>query len=198
MKTKSSLGIFPCLLAPIKDVDGNLISLHRIYVTPDGLKADVPDPKKMMAPCADIRGCAIPLFEPGEVLGVAEGIETALAVHAIARIPVWSCITAGLMEVVNLPDIVKRVVIWTDLDVSERGIIAAEALADRVERMGKIAEICLPQGPIPANSKGVDWLDVMLNRGLNGFPAKWRRWRPVAAPWPVTKQALTKLITKLL
>lgn len=177
-KTKSFLGTFPCLLAPIKDKDGNLISLHRIFLTPDGLKADVPDPKKMMNACGALNGCAIKLYEAGEILGVAEGIETALAVHAISRLPVWSCITAGLLEQVDIPASVKKVVIWADLDRSQRGITAANALADRLEPLGLKVEICLPPGPIPEGKKGVDWLDVMNLRGINGFPAHWRRWRP--------------------
>jgi putative DNA primase/helicase len=181
-KTKTVLGTYPCLLAPIRDKSDKLVSLHRIFLTPDGFKANVPDPKKMMPACGEIRGAAIKLFNPSEVLGLAEGIETALAAHAISRLPVWACVTAGLMEVVEIPSHVKHVVIWADLDRSERGVQAADTLADRVEASGRTVEICVPQGPIPGNSKGVDWLDVMLTRGLTGFPAKWRRWRPPAPP----------------
>lgn len=176
-------GTFPCLLAPIKDKDGKLVSIHRIYLTPEGQKAPVPDPKKMMSPQAPFQGTAIKLFPAvGDTLGLAEGIETALAAHALSRMPVWACVNAVLMEQVDIPAHVKRVVIWADLDVSMRGIQAAEALADRLEAMGLVVEIYLPQGAIPQGEKGVDWLDVMLNQGLNGFPAKWRRWRPEMTP----------------
>lgn len=176
-KEKKNYGKFPCLLAPIKDKDGRIVSIHRIFITPDGDKAPVPDPKKMMSACGELRGAAIKLFQAGEVLGVAEGIETALAAHAISRMPVWSCVSATLMELVDIPDSVKHVVIWADLDVSGRGLQAAEKLADRLEAAGKTVEICLPPGPIPEGKKGVDWLDVLTHYGINGFPAKWRRWR---------------------
>jgi putative DNA primase/helicase len=178
VQTKTFLGTFPCLLAPIKNRDGTLCSLHRIFLTPEGLKAPVPSPKKMLSPCSDIRGAAIKMLEPGEVLGVSEGIETGLAAHAISRMPVWPCITAGLMEVVEIPDSVRHVVIWADLDRSNRGIDAADALADRMEHAGKTVEICIPQGPIPSDKKGVDWLEVLQTKGIGGFPAKWRKWRP--------------------
>lgn len=177
-RERTYFGEFPVLLAPIKDKDGRIVSIHRIFLSPDGEKAPVPDPKKMMSQHAEIRGAAIKLFQPGEVLGVAEGIETALAVHAISRMPMWACVSAVLMEMVDIPASVKHVVIWADLDISERGIQAAEKLADRLEAQGKTVEICVPQGPIPDGTKGVDWLDVMLTKGLPGFPAKWRRWRP--------------------
>lgn len=177
-KERTNYGKFPCLLAPIKDKNGTIVSLHRIFLTQEGDKAPVPDAKKMMSQHAEIRGAAIKLFQAGEVLGVAEGIETALAVHAISRMPMWSCVSAVLMEQVDIPDCVKHVVIWADLDRSQRGLQAAEALADRLEKLGKTVEICIPQGGIPEGTKGVDWLDVMLTQGVNGFPAKWRKWRP--------------------
>lgn len=177
-KEKRNYGKFPCLLAPIKDRNGKMVSIHRIFLTEDGDKAPVPDPKKMMSAQADIRGAAIRLFPAGDVLGVAEGIETALAAHAVSRIPVWSCVSAVLMELVDIPDTVKTVVVWADLDRSCRGAEAAERLADRLEKQGKQVQICLPQGPIPADAKGLDWLDVMTTVGLNGFPARFRRWRP--------------------
>ena len=177
-KERTNYGTFPCLLAPVKDKAGKLVTIHRIFLTPEGHKAPVPDPKKMMSQHSELRGAAIKLFPAEETLGLAEGIETALAAHAISRMPVWSCISAVLMELVEIPDSVKHVVIWADLDVSNRGIEAAERLANRLEAEGKTVEICLPQGPIPTGEKGIDWLDVMLTRGLNGFPAKWRRWRP--------------------
>ncbi len=177
-KEKVNYGKFPCLLAPIKDKNGTIVSIHRIFLSEDGEKAPVPDAKKMMSPHSEIRGAAIKLFQAGEVLGVAEGVETALAVHAISRMPMWSCVSAVLMELVDIPDSVKHVVIWADLDVSQRGLQAAEALADRLEKEGKTVEICIPQGGIPEGAKGVDWLDVMNTQGVNGFPAKWRKWRP--------------------
>lgn len=177
-KEMTRYGDFPCLLAPIKDKDGRLVSIHRIFLTPEGKKAPVPAPKKMMSPHVEIRGAAIKLFPAGEVLGLAEGVETALAVHAVSRMPVWSCVSATLMELVDVPDTVKHVVIWADLDRSNRGIEAAEKLANRLEASGKTVEICLPFCAIPDDEKGVDWLDVMLRQGLSGFPAKWRRWRP--------------------
>jgi hypothetical protein len=172
--------VFPCLLAPIRNSDGKIVSVHRIFLTPQGEKAPVPDAKKMMAMCDNIVGSAIRLFEPGEVLGVAEGIETALAAHAISRMPVWSCVSAPLLESVEIPDIVKTVVIWADLDVSGRGAQAADTLANKLEKQGKRVEICMPVQRIPEGSKGLDWLDVLMIYGINGFPPKWRRWRPPA------------------
>lgn len=180
-KEKKNYGKFPCLLAPIKDKDGRIMSIHRIFLTPQGAKAPVPDAKKMMSRCGELRGAAIKLFPAGDTLGVAEGIETALAAHAISRMPVWSCVSAVLLEQVEIPASVKHVVIWADLDVSGRGKAAAEKLSKRLIEEGKTVEIQYPPGPIPEGAKGIDWLDVLMNQGLDGFPAKWRRWRAAQA-----------------
>lgn len=173
---KQITGTYPCLLAPIKNKEGSIVSLHRIYLSPEGNKAPEDDVKKMMSPCGELRGSAIKLYQAGEVLGLAEGIETALAAHAISRMPVWACVTAVLMELVEIPESVRKVVIWADLDVSERGLQAANKLAARMIAEGKEVEICMPQGPIPEGQKGVDWLDVLNTTGLEGFPPHWRRW----------------------
>jgi len=178
-KERSFFGRFPCLLAPVRNVRRELVTLHRIFVSEDGQKAPVPDPKKMMSQCRELSGAAIQLFEAeGDTLGVAEGIETALAAHAISQMPVWSTISAVLMEQLEVPPHIKRVVIWADRDTSERGIQAASVLAERLEKKGIHVEVYLPPVMLSDGVKGVDWLDVLLTIGVNGFPPKWRRWRP--------------------
>jgi phage/plasmid primase-like uncharacterized protein len=175
-KEKVDMGTFPCLLAPIKDKNGLILSVHRIFLTPEGDKAPVPDPKKMMPKCGYLGGAAIRLYAPGEVLGVSEGIETGLAARAISRMPVWPCVSAKLMELVDIPDCVRHLVIWADLDVSGTGLKSATVLAERARALGKTAEICLPSGPIPEGEKGIDWLDVLLTQGIEGFPEHWRKY----------------------
>lgn len=178
MKEKKSYGTWPALLAPIRNIDNEIVSLHRIFLTEEGDKAPVPKVKKMMSPYKDVRGAAVRLYPAkGEVLGIAEGIETALAVHAISRMPVWSAIAAPLLEQVKVPSFVKHVVVWADLDSSGRGEEAANKLADLLEPQGIRVEIMLPRtwegGPAD-----LDWLDVLNLQGVNGFPARWRVWRP--------------------
>lgn len=181
-KERTFYGKFPCLLAPIRNLDKALVSIHRTFLALDGKKAPVPDAKKMMSQHLDLKGCAIQLYPAtGDTLGLAEGIETAVAAHCISRMPVWSCVSATLMEQVEVPKNIKRVVIWADRDVSERGLEAATKLADRLEAQGLAVEVYFPPCAIPAGEKGVDWHDVLLRYGVNGFPPKWRRWRPPAA-----------------
>lgn len=175
-KDKIDMGTFPCLLAPIKDKKGLILSVHRIFLTAQGDKAPVPDAKKMMPKCGYLGGSAIKTYAPGEVLGVGEGIETVLAARAATGMPVWPCVSAVLMELVDIPDSVRHVVIWADLDRSGTGLASAKTLGERLAARGKTFEICLPSMAIPEDEKGVDWLEVWLKQGIDGFPEKWKNY----------------------
>lgn len=178
-KAYDYLGTFPALAAPVRNVNNELVTLHRIYLTEEGLKAPVPEVKKMMSQFRDLHGSAIRLFPlEDDTLGIAEGIETACAVRTISYMPMWAGVFATMLEQVEIPPQIKRVVIWADRDVSNRGIEAANALAERLEKLGLKVEVYLPPCAIPDGKKGVDWLDVLNQLGANGFPPKWRAWRP--------------------
>ncbi len=188
VKTKRLEGRYPCLIAPIKDAQGRLVSLHRIYLDEAGNKAPVPQVKKMMAPAGELRGAAIKLYQSADVLGLTEGIETALAVHAISRMPVWACVSARLMESVEVPPTVRHVYIWADKDRETRlpsgevvppaGESSAKRLAKRLRDQGLEVSVLVPQTALKPEQKKLDWLDIMLQEGLDGFPPEWRVWTP--------------------
>lgn len=156
------VGDFPAMVAKVKDQDGNTVTLHRTYLDTDGPgKAPVQSPKKLMTATSDgaTNGAAIRLFPAGSVLGLAEGIETALAVHAATGQRVWSCVSAGGLERVILPQEVSRVHLWADNDASGRGEQAAKRLADRLCEEDRTVYLHLPRTP------GTDWLDVYIAFG---------------------------------
>jgi hypothetical protein len=150
------------MVARVVDPGGVPVTLHRTYLTRDGRKAPVAEPRKLMAAPGMLRGGAIRLFEPTTELGIAEGIETALAVHLWTGMPVWSAVSARMLEQVMLPSGIGRIVIWADLDRSRAGQAAAERLRVRLSAEGIKASVELPPVPIPAAAKGVDWADVWL------------------------------------
>jgi len=94
---------------------------------------------------------------------VAEGIETALAVHLRTGMPVWSALSAGLLAKLEPPAETSLVVVWADRDRSGAGEEAAMTLRERLQRQGISVAIHLPPGPIPARAKGIDWADVWCN-----------------------------------
>lgn len=154
-------GDYPAILAVIRDPDGEAVGLHRTYLATDGNgKAPVSAPRKLCPPARPngYRGGAVRLYEAGETLAVAEGIETALAVRKATGRPTWSCISAHGLKTVYLPPQSHDVLIAADHD--EAGIEAANALARRLTREGRIARIAVPDTP------GADWADE-----VGGLPA---------------------------
>lgn len=148
---KEKQGDYPALLAVVSAPAGHGVSLHRTYLQRDGSgKADVPEPKKLMPPVGTITGAAIRLFPAHAVLGVAEGIETALAASLLHDVPVWACISAHGLQSVVVPDSVVDLLIFADQDAA--GMKAARNLQDRYRQ--------LQVSIITTGQPGKDWADV--------------------------------------
>jgi putative DNA primase/helicase len=148
------IGRFPCLVALVQAPDGSGVTLHRTYLQ-DGHKAPVESPRKLMSG-KPITGAAIRLSRVVACLGIAEGLETALAGSQIAGMPVWSCVNAYGVETFEPPEGVTSVIVFADNDASFTGQKAAYATAHRLHRRGIHVEVRMPTAG--------DWLDT-LNRG---------------------------------
>jgi putative DNA primase/helicase len=146
------IGHYPAVLGPVVGPDGELRSVHRTYL------GDVPKRKKLLSQVGP--GAAVRLFEPTDELGIAEGIETAIAAHELFGLPTWATISATVMESFKPPAGVQRLVIFGDHDVKFGGQKAAYTLANRLHRDFAI-QVKIPSRP------GADWLDV-----LNGAEAR--------------------------
>jgi putative DNA primase/helicase len=153
---------YPALLACIQGADGRLSSLHRTYLQ-DGHKAPVDEPRKVLS--RGVTGAAVRLFEAAEVLAVAEGLETALAVHLATRLPVWAALSAGNLEQLWLPAGVRQVAIYADNDADGgyAGQAAAFALARRLSRDSRDSPARHVRVFLPARA-GQDWADVWCER----------------------------------
>jgi hypothetical protein len=152
-------GRFPVMLGAVTDKDGKLLALHRTFITDDGHKAPVENPKKLTRASATIAGASIKLHPPEIIegkltLGVAEGIETALACWLGSQIPTWSCVSANGIKTFNWPPDLERLVIFADHDLSGVGQAAANALAARAAAAGLEVRVLVP------TTAGADWLNV--------------------------------------
>lgn len=157
---RRSAGRYPVLLAAVTDGSGGIITLHRTFLTPDGGKAPLSSPKKL-APGA-IEDGLIRLFPPTAILCLAEGIETALSVHEMTGLPVWSAISlTGLRKFGEVPEGVKKIHICGDNDRSYAGAAGAYELAARIRRSRPDIEVAVHIPPEP----GTDWNDVLRSGG---------------------------------
>jgi putative DNA primase/helicase len=144
------VGTFPAMLATVTDAAGRAVSMHRTYIQ-DGRKAPVPAPKKLMQGLP-LAGAAIRLTPVSRTLGVAEGIETALACLQQFDVPTWACVSAGVLEAFEPPAGVEHVIVFGDHDDNFTGQAAAYRLAHRLARKAIEVEVCIPPAP-------GDWLD---------------------------------------
>lgn len=132
------LGTFPAMLGLFAGSAGQPVTLHVTYLRSDGCaKASVPNPRKILGVTrrGATRGGAIRLYDPiGGVLGVAEGIESALSLRILQGFPVWASFCADNLERVRLPSDLCELHIAVDLDHSGKGEQVATALGQRVLR----------------------------------------------------------------
>lgn len=174
-KRYEKIGDFPALVCAVRSPEGEILTLHRTYLTSDGKKAPVDSARKMMPVAHDVRlgGSAIRLGQPQNgYLAVAEGLETALAATQGSGIPCWSTVNASLLAQFEPPKDVHTLVIFADKDRSRTGEIAAAQLQARLETEGVKVLIMVPPQAIPEGEKGIDWNDVLKQHGLLGFPCR--------------------------
>lgn len=169
------VGRFPALLTMLCDQEGNAITIHRTYLTLEGFKAPVASPKKTMSypSFRKLSGALARLGEPeDDTIGLAEGIETALAVRETTGLACWAATSAALLEAAVLPASMRRVVIWADNDRNKAGQKAALCLATRLVKEGRKVKVQVPDRP--AEQKNWDWNDVLTSQGSGGFPGAGR------------------------
>jgi putative DNA primase/helicase len=151
------IGVFPAMVAPLVAPDGRTVALHRTYLQADGRKADVPSVKKLTASSGSLAGACIPLFKPlSGVIGIAEGIETALAAWCASGVPTVAAYCASNLAAWQWPGSVRRIVIFADHDPA--GAEAADKLRQRVRSAGLDASVMSP------TTDGHDWADVWAAR----------------------------------
>lgn len=156
----------PGMIAKLRYPDGSEASLHRTYLTLDGRKADV-DPVRMMMPGRPLETAAIRLGPIGQILGIAEGIETALCASRRFGIPIWSAVSAGGLTSWEPPEGVRAVVICGDNDSNFVGQEAAYRLARRLAHKHLDVEVMIPV------IHGIDWADPESSAYSKSLTASW-------------------------
>jgi putative DNA primase/helicase len=154
-------GIRPCMVAMVgRYGEPKFDTMHRTFLRPDGkAKAEMQSPRKVM-PGSLPDGACVMLSDWTESgpLGVAEGIETAMAASAMFDIPVWAALNSGQLAKWLPPVGCEEVVIFGDNDAKYGGHAAAYALAHRVAVKGLPVSVQIPP------TQGDDWADVWARK----------------------------------
>jgi putative DNA primase/helicase len=141
------------VIAPILGPEGAIESAQRIY------DAAVEPRKKAMPPVHTLKGAAVRLHDFHEELGIAEGVETALAALELFGIPTWATLSDAGMKAFDPPSRVRQLHVFADNDPNFAGTAAAYSVAQRLSRAGLKVDIHVPP------RAGSDWLDVLNERG---------------------------------
>ena len=154
------VGTWPAMLAPIMRGD-RFLSYHVTYID-GGKKAPVPKAKKMM-PCNEpMTGGACPLYPAGKTLGIAEGIETAIAAKILTGTPTWAALNTSLLAGFKPPEGVQKVIIFGDHDEHFAGQAAAFKLAHRLQQDFDV-DVQIPGVTWSKTTVGMDWNDWLLS-----------------------------------
>lgn len=145
----------PGQIALVRGPDGEVVNMHSTFLTSAGAKAGLGGDERLLQPLDLPPGSAVRLCAYEDVLGIAEGIETAAAVRVLTGTPCWATMTATNMARWIAPAGVK-VVIFADNDDSFTGAQAAFTLARRLRAAGTDVDVQIP------GTRGDDWNDVLI------------------------------------
>jgi putative DNA primase/helicase len=148
----------PAVLATFSAPDSEALTLHRTYLSPDGTKANLENCKLTMTPKKPMAGGAVRLFPAKDLVGITEGIETAIAVHELYKIPVWAVLSTSLMESFKPPNGMKNIMIYADNDLNFAGLKAAYTLANRLYLKDYAVGVQVPE------QAGYDFLNVLISK----------------------------------
>jgi DNA primase len=134
-------GKHPAIIAPVTAASGAVEGIQRTFLTADGCKLPVRDPKLSLG---RVRGGAIRLAEPANEVVLCEGLEDGLSLaQELPDAHVWAAPGAGMLSAISLPSIVSRVIIAADNDAP--GEQAAMRVAERFASEGRLVRIMRPE-----------------------------------------------------
>lgn len=144
----------PAMVALVRNVQGVPVTIHRTYL--DGpAKAKISSPKKLMPTAGRVQTGAIRLFPPaGDLIGISEGVESAIAATQLWEIPTWAAISTAIMESFIPPEPIRRVVIFGDADANYAGQKAVYSLANKLYAKDYIVDVQIPETG--------DWADEIV------------------------------------
>jgi putative DNA primase/helicase len=127
------------MVAAVQRPDGQVVAVQRTFLTANGAKAAVALPRLTTGA---LGGGAVRFAAAAEIMGIAEGCETALSAMAMAHLPVWAALGSQRLHRVILPAHVREVHIFCDND--DPGHKGAERAADAHRQTGRHVVLRFP------------------------------------------------------
>lgn len=148
---KGSTQFLPAMVAAVT-MDHGLVAVHRTYIDP-ARPAVAPFGNSKRA-LGTLEAGAVRLFDPVDGrLGLAEGIESALAARALTQIPCWASLGNERFGLVSIPESVRELHLFVDHDAG--GDLAEERARNAYGRENRTILTRRPRTP------GSDWNDAL-------------------------------------
>jgi hypothetical protein len=129
----------PVMIAGVQRPDGQVIAVQTTILTPKGVQAAVSIPK---ITTGALGSGAVRFSAAAEVMGIAEGAETALSAQTMAEMPVWASLGCQRLHRLELPELVQEVHIFGDNDASGRA--AAQRTSEVHMQLGRRVVLRFP------------------------------------------------------
>ena len=137
-----------------------IIGIQRTFLKQDGSGKAPVEPAKMSL--GSIAAGTVQLYaEPAEILGLAEGVETALSVFQLYGIPTWAALGSSNLPRIALPQLpdAEEVHLYIDGDAASNDAMVESG--KRYSRQGRLVKVF----PAP---DGMDFNDL-IREGENEF-----------------------------
>jgi hypothetical protein len=147
----------PCVVAAIQRPDRRIISVQVTFLTENGAKAPLSEPRWTYGALGT---GAVRLGLVIDVLGIAEGVEKALAAMQLSGIPCWATIGGSRLASISIPATAREIHIFGDND--DAGRAAAKRALDRYTRQGRKVFLRFP----PEGFKDYDQVTLAGTRAV--------------------------------
>lgn len=148
---KGRARFLPALIAAVS-LDEGPIAIHRTFLSTEASgKAAFEKPKRALGALGE---AAVRLFAPASgMLGLAEGVESAMSAYALTGIPVWATLGNERFGLVSVPESVTELHLFVDHDAG--GELAASRSLAAYARDGRTIHVRKP------SSRDTDWNDEL-------------------------------------
>lgn len=151
---KGAVRFLPAMLAAVRN-DAGVLAVHRTFL--DGLSGRIATFERPKRALGSLGTGAVRLTMPrGGRLGLAEGIESALAAQQLFGIPCWATLGNERFGLVTIPESVRELHLFIDADAG--GTLAEDRARESYAREGLRIVTCRPL------TEGHDWNDQLLSR----------------------------------
>lgn len=139
------------MVCAVQQPGGEIGGIHCTFLTPDGRKASVSNPKIRFG---RVPGGACRLARADDLVVLVEGIEDGLSIIEATGLPAWALLGTSSFGSVKLPERIRKVILAPDNDPAGQAVI--DKAGERLFREGREVSVARPP-------QGRDWNDLLAD-----------------------------------